>query len=144
VQVRIHATATGFRFTQTGTGTVTHSCCALVHQHGWTLWGNALVMLLAIVIPVLAALWRPIAFGAAALGGAALMLLAGPISDIVYLRQHLTPADVGLSAQQATQGSIGVSTHGLPGLWIAIIASVIFAIFAIGHALRIGTSAGAD
>jgi hypothetical protein len=62
----------------------------------------------------------------------------------VYLRQPITPADVGLTSRQVSQGGIGVSTHGLPGLWIAFIACAVFALIAVGQAFRIGAPVEAD
>jgi hypothetical protein len=138
-QVRVHATTTGYTFKSTGTATIIHSYGSLLHLHGWMLSGSVLITVLAVLIPVLAAVWRPTGFGVAAIIGAALALVALPLSEVVYLRRPLTAASLDVTPAQVHQGGYVMSQHGLPGLWIAIIAAAVLVLLAAGLGFQVGS-----
>lgn len=136
VQTNVHATVSGYRFQATGTSTLTSSCCTLLDHHDWSLAGQLVIVVTGVLVPVLAASWRTVSFGAAALVGVALALLAPPLTSVVQLSQILTPDDLGIGASQLKDGGLIVSRHGLPGLWVALLAAVAFTLLAAGRALH--------
>jgi hypothetical protein len=137
VQYRAHATATGYTYFSTRTATITHECCTLSTRHGWSLTSQLLLMGLAVVIPVLAVLWRPTSFGVAAVIGAAVTLVALPLSTVIRL-QRSAAINMGVTPAQIKQGGLHLSQHAMPGLWIVILATAVLVILALGRALQAG------
>jgi hypothetical protein len=139
---RAHATAHGYTYRSTGTATITHECCTLLNNHGWSLTSQLLFIVLAVLIPVLAVVWRPRGFGVAALIGAAVALVASPLSTVIRLGRPAA-ANMGVTPAEVTQGGLQLSQHGLPGLWIALVATAVLAVLAVGRAFQTGPSAHA-
>jgi hypothetical protein len=137
VQYRAHATATGYTYISTGTATITHQCCKLSTHHGWSLTSQLLMMGLAVVIPVVAVLWRPTGFGVAAVIGAAFALVALPLSTVIRLRGSAA-TNMGVTPAQIKRGGLHLSQHAMPGLWLVLLATAVLAILALGRALQTG------
>jgi hypothetical protein len=135
-QTTVHATAADYTFRATGTATVTQSCCTLLDNHGWALAGQFVLVAVAVLVPVVAAAWHQVSFGVAALVGAALALVAGPLSTVARLAQQVTPASLRLSDTQVQQGGLVVSRNGELGLWLALLAGVALVLVAVGRALH--------
>lgn len=125
-----HATVDGYRFTASGTSTVTTRCCTLLDRTGWELGAELALLVLAIAVPLLAACWRLRATSLGLIAATGLLLLASPLSALVQIADGYTPAKAGIGATQLQEGGIRVSQHVLPGLWIALGASVSLVIFA--------------
>jgi hypothetical protein len=138
VEVEAHATVAGYTFTRTGTANVAISCCTVLQHHGWDLTGEVLVVVAAVVVPVAAALWSPSQVGAAALAGAALVLAAGPLSVAAMLNAPATFAEVGEAPVDVRPGGLLLSGHGLPGLWLALVAAVGMLLLAVVRAISGG------
>jgi hypothetical protein len=137
----IHATASDWTFAATGTRDLVWQSASLTHEHGWSLGGDLLLIGLAASIPVLLGFWTPARPGAAALMGAGLALLAYPLYAIAYLAEPLTRAAVGMSKANAKAARAVFSQHGLPGLWMALVAVGALLLIGFGRAVYAGAGA---
>ncbi len=133
VDTHIHATAASWRFAATGTSDVSTHCCTIGQQHGWSLAQQMLLVSLAVLVPLVVGPSRPGLFAIGGLFGAALALLAAPISAIVGLLRPLTAAGVGMTAADANVSGAVFSQHGLPGLWLALAAGLAIILMAIAR-----------
>jgi hypothetical protein len=85
---------------------------------GLTIAGNVIVMVAIIGVTALAALWRPPRQGALLLAGAIVPLVAQAVSALIQVSQSATPAMFGLSASQASELGLTISS-GLTGIfWV--------------------------
>ena len=85
---------------------------------GLTIAGNVIVMIAVIGLTALAALWRPPRHGALLLAGAIVPLAAQAVSALIQVSQPATPAMFGLSASQASELGLTITT-GLTGIfWV--------------------------
>jgi hypothetical protein len=140
--IHLHATVSGFRYTLTGTPDLTVQFGSLVKEHGWTLAGDLLLIVLVPLVLLVAAYSAPPRISAAILIGAALAMLAGPIAAIATLATPVTAAALHLSPQNVAASGVIITQHGLPGLWIATISAA--AVGFAGIARAISTFTGAN
>jgi hypothetical protein len=139
--IHLHATVPGFRYTLTGTPNVTVQFGSLVKEHGWTLAGDLLLIVLVPLVLLIAAYSAPPRISAAMFIGAALAMLAGPIAATATLATPVTAAALHLSPQDVSASGVVITQHGLPGLWIAIIAATAVGFAGVARAISAFTSA---
>ncbi len=80
--------------------------------------GNVLVMVALVAVVAAAALWRPTRLGAALLAGAIIPMAAEAISALVQIGEAVSPAQFGISAGQASQIGLTISSGFTAAFWI--------------------------
>ncbi len=80
--------------------------------------GDVAVMVTLVVVVAAAALWRPVRLGAVLLAGAVVPMAAQAISALVQVTEPVSAADFGISAGQATQAGLTISTGLTATFWI--------------------------
>jgi hypothetical protein len=80
--------------------------------------GNVAVMLALAAVVIVAALWRPVRYGAALLAGATIPMAAQAISALVQAGEPASPAQFGISPAQASQLGLTISSGVTPAFWI--------------------------
>jgi hypothetical protein len=143
-EVQVHATTLDWTFKATGTATLVESCCTVLDAHEWSLAGEVLLMVLAVIVPIVALAFTPVRFSISALVGAAIALTAGPLSGVAWLTQPVTASSLGIPSSQAQQGAYLFSQHGLPGLWVALLAPLALGLLALGRGFHASTRAPTD
>lgn len=87
-------------------------------EPGVVIAGNVMVIVAIIVVAAAAALWRPLQYGAALLGGAVLAMAGQAISALLQLGQPASPAQFGISPAQASQVGLTISSGLTASFWI--------------------------
>jgi len=85
---------------------------------GAVIAGNVLVMLAVIGVALLAALWRPVRYGAVLLAGAIVPLAAQAISALIQASEPATPGMFGISSSQATASGLTITSGLTPIFWV--------------------------
>ena len=80
--------------------------------------GDVAVMLALVAVVVVAALWRPIRFGAALLAGAIIPMVAQAISALIALGETTSPTLFGITPAQASAAGLTISNGVTPVFWI--------------------------
>ena len=111
--------------------------------------GNVIVMVSLAAVVIVAALWRPVRYGAVLLAGAIIPMAAQAISALVQLGQATSPTQFGFTPAQASQLGLTISAGLTPAFWIycvfvvALVVSCTWMLFAPqGEAVLVG--AGTD
>jgi hypothetical protein len=85
---------------------------------GLVLTGDLAVMIVLAALVVIAALWRPVRYGAVLLAGATIPMAAQAISAIVQATETPSPAAFGISSAQASRLGLTISAGLTPAFWI--------------------------
>jgi hypothetical protein len=125
----VHATVNGSPVT------LHTDCCTLLQQHGWTLTSDLVIVTLAVVLPALAACWRPNLLGLGLTLGVAFGLAGSALGGIASLTTTPSPASLGITAAQVTTDAVRTTTEGLPGLWISSAAVALLICVAVSRVL---------
>lgn len=80
--------------------------------------GDVAVMVALVAVAVVAAFWRPVMLAAALLAGAIVPMAAQAVSALVQLGEGTSPGQFGISAAQAAQAGLTVSSGVTPAFWI--------------------------
>jgi hypothetical protein len=88
------------------------------HNPGLVIAGDLAVMLALAAVVIVAALWRPIRHGAVLLAAAAIPMAAQAVSALVEVGQGASSAQFGISAAQASQIGLTISSGLTPAFWI--------------------------
>jgi len=102
---------------------------------GLVVTGDLVVMIVLAALVVMAALWRPVRYGAVLLAGAAIPMAAQAISALVQAGGTPSPAAFGISSAQASRLGLTISAGLTPAFWIyclflvALIVSCIWMLF---------------
>jgi hypothetical protein len=80
--------------------------------------GDLVVMIAIVAVAVAAGWWRPARQGAALLAGAIIPLAAQGISALVALGQGTSPAQFGITPQQAAQVGLTISSGLTSAFWL--------------------------
>jgi hypothetical protein len=102
---------------------------------GLVITGDLVVMIVLAALVVMAALWRPVRYGAVLLAGAAIPMAAQAISALVQAGGTPSPAAFGISSAQASRLGLTISAGLTPAFWIyclflvALIVSCIWMLF---------------
>jgi hypothetical protein len=80
--------------------------------------GDVVVMVALVAVVVLAALWRPIRYGAALLAGAIIPMAAQAISALIAVGETTSPALFGISPAQAAAAGLTIDNGLTPVFWI--------------------------
>jgi len=111
--------------------------------------GNVIVMVSLAAVVIVAALWRPVRYGAVLLAGAIIPMAAQAISALVQLGHATSPTQFGFTPAQASQLGLTISAGLTPAFWIycvfvvALVVSCTWMLFAPqGEAVLVG--AGTD
>jgi hypothetical protein len=80
--------------------------------------GNVAVMVALAAVVIVAALWRPVRYGAFLLAGAVIPVVAQAISALVQVGQATSPAQFGISSSEASQLGLTISAGLTPAFWI--------------------------
>jgi hypothetical protein len=88
------------------------------HNPGLVIAGDLAVMLALAAVVIVAALWRPIRHGAVLLAAAAIPMAAQAVSALVLVGQGASSAQFGISAAQASQIGLTISSGLTPAFWI--------------------------
>ncbi len=85
---------------------------------GLVIAGDVAVMLALAAVVIVAALWRPVRYGAVLLAGAAIPMAAQAISAAVQAGGGASPTQFGISPAQASQIGLTISSGFTPAFWI--------------------------
>ena len=85
---------------------------------GLVIAGDVAVMLAFAAVVVMAALWRPVRYGAVLLAGAVIPMAAQAISALVQAGGGASPAQFGISPAQASGIGLTISSGLTPAFWI--------------------------
>jgi hypothetical protein len=80
--------------------------------------GNVIVMVSLAAVVIVAALWRPVRYGAVLLAGAIIPMAAQAISALVQVGQATSPTQFGFTPAQASQLGLTISAGLTPAFWI--------------------------
>jgi hypothetical protein len=80
--------------------------------------GDVVVMVALAAVVVVAALWRPIRYGAALLAGAIIPMVAQAISALIAVGETTSPTLFGISPAQASAAGLTISNGLTPVFWI--------------------------
>ena len=78
--------------------------------------GDVVVMVVLVAVVVMAALWRPIRYGAALLAGAIIPMVAQAISALIAVGETTSPTLFGISPAQASAAGLTISNGADPGV----------------------------
>ena len=95
---------------------------------GAVIAGNVIVMIALAAVVILAALWRPVRYGAALLAGATIPMVAQAISALVQVGQATSPTQFGISPAQASQLGLTISAGLTPAFWIYCVFLVVLVV----------------
>jgi hypothetical protein len=85
---------------------------------GAVIAGDVMVMVALVAVVVVAALWRPVRYGAALLAGAIIPMAAQAISAVIGVAEGTSPAQFGITPGQATQAGLTINSGLTPAFWI--------------------------
>jgi len=85
---------------------------------GLVIAGDLAVMLALAAVVIVAALWRPVRYGAVLLAGAVIPMAAQAISAAVQAGGGASPTQFGISPAQASQIGLTISSGLTPAFWI--------------------------
>ena len=85
---------------------------------GLAIVGDVTVMAALAAVVVVAALWRPVRYGAVLLAGAFIPMAAQAVSAVVQASGTASPAQFGISSAQASQIGLTISSGLTPAFWI--------------------------
>ena len=80
--------------------------------------GDVAVMVALAAVVVMAALWRPIRYGAALLAGAIIPMVAQAISALIAVGETTSPTLFGISPAEASAAGLTISNGLTPVFWI--------------------------
>jgi hypothetical protein len=80
--------------------------------------GDVVVMVALVTVVIMAALWRPIRYGAALLAGAIIPMVAQAISALIAVGETTSPTLFGISPAQASAAGLTISNGLTPVFWI--------------------------
>jgi hypothetical protein len=80
--------------------------------------GDVAVMVALAAVVVMAALWRPIRYGAALLAGAIIPMVAQVISALIAVGETTSPTLFGISPAEASAAGLTISNGLTPVFWI--------------------------
>jgi hypothetical protein len=80
--------------------------------------GNVIVMVTLAAVIIVAALWRPVRYGAVLLAGAIIPMAAQAISALVQVGQATSPTQFGFTPAQASGLGLTISAGLTPAFWI--------------------------
>jgi hypothetical protein len=119
--------------------------------------GNVIVMVALAAVVIVAALWRPVRYGAILLAGAIIPMAAQAISALVQVSEATSPAQFGFTPAQVSQLGLTISAGLTPAFWIYCVFVVVLvvccawmlftpgeAVGLVGVGVRSGSGAGAD
>jgi hypothetical protein len=92
---------------------------------GAVIAGNVAVMVTFAAVVIVAALWRPVRYGAVLLAGAIIPMAAQAISAIVQVGEPVSPTQFGFTPAQADQLGLTVSPGLTPVFWIYAVLVVV-------------------
>jgi hypothetical protein len=92
---------------------------------GAVIAGNVVVMVALAAVVIVAALWRPVRYGAFLLAGAIIPMAAQAISALVQVGEATSPAQFGFTPAQASQLGLTISTGLTPSFWIYSVLVVV-------------------
>jgi hypothetical protein len=87
--------------------------------------GNVIVMVTLAAVVIVAALWRPVRYGAVLLAGAIIPMAAQAISALVQVGQATSPTQFGFTPAQASQLGLTISAGLTPAFWIYCVFVVV-------------------
>jgi hypothetical protein len=90
--------------------------------------GNVIVMIALAAVVIVAALWRPVRYGAALLAGAIIPMVAQAISALVQAGQTASPTQFGITPAQASQLGLTISSGLTPAFWIYCVFLVVLVV----------------
>jgi hypothetical protein len=85
---------------------------------GLVIAGDVAVMLALAAVVVVAALWRPVRYGAVLLAGVVIAMAAQAISALVQAGGGASPAQFGISSAEASRIGLTISSGLTPAFWI--------------------------
>ena len=103
---------------------------------GLVIAGDVAVMLALAGVVIMAALWRPVRYGAALLAGAVIPMAAQAISAVVQVGGGTSPTQFGISPAEASRIGLTISSGLTPAFWIycgflvALVVSCAWMLFA--------------
>jgi hypothetical protein len=95
---------------------------------GAVIAGNVIVMIALAAAVIVAALWRPVRYGAALLAGAIIPMVAQAISALIQVGQATSPTQFGISSAQASQLGLTISAGLTPAFWIYCVFLVVLVV----------------
>jgi hypothetical protein len=95
---------------------------------GAVIAGNVVTMIAIAAVIIVAALWRPVRYGAVLLAGAIIPLVAQAISALVQVGQASSPAQFGFTPGQASQLGLTISNGLTPAFWIYCVLVVVLVV----------------
>jgi hypothetical protein len=87
--------------------------------------GNVIVMVALAAVVIVAALWRPVRYGAVLLAGAIIPMAAQAISALVQVGQAISPTQFGFTPAQVSQLGLTISAGLTPAFWIYCVFVVV-------------------
>jgi hypothetical protein len=90
--------------------------------------GNVVVMVALAAVVIVAALWRPVRYGAVLLAGAVIPVVAQAISAIVQVGEASSPTQFGFTPAQASQLGLTISNGLTPAFWIYCVFVVVLVV----------------
>ena len=112
--------------------------------------GDIAVMVALAAVVILAALWRPVRYGAVLLAGAAIAMAAQAISALVQAGGATSPIQFGITPAQATQIGLTIDAGLTPAFWIycgflvALVVSCAWMLFTPRQVPGLAPNASAD
>lgn len=79
---------------------------------------NVIVMVLFALVVIVASLWRPVYLGAMLLAGAVLPMVAQGVSALVQISEPSSPAQFGITPQQASLAGLSITNGVTPWFWV--------------------------
>jgi hypothetical protein len=80
--------------------------------------GDVIVMVALAAVVIMAALWRPIRYGAALLAGAIIPMVAQALSALIAVGETTSPTLFGISPAQASAAGLTIGNGLTPVFWI--------------------------
>jgi hypothetical protein len=90
--------------------------------------GNVIVMVALAAVVIMAALWRPVRYGAVLLAGAIIPMAAQAISALVQVGEATSPAQFGFTPAQVSQLGLTISAGLTPAFWIYCVFVVVLVV----------------
>jgi hypothetical protein len=90
--------------------------------------GNLIVMVALAAVVIVAALWRPVRYGAVLLAGAIIPMAAQAIAAFVQVGQAPSPTQFGFTPAQVSQLGLTISAGLTPAFWIYCVFVVVLVV----------------